>query len=127
MAKRYYLSRIIGDGSSPDNAKRPAVADMGVNWVGEIKEGAEWALVLVNTVDHRPLHRSADVFPLADTPLDIKLNAIQTSEVNRMTAGVQARGFAVTTSNSDGFRDLLRGIGRQLNPNFDENNFDVSE
>lgn len=127
MSKRYYLCDVIGDGSE-ENPLRPAVADMGVNWVGEISEDGTKCLVLVSTVNHGPIMASKKADALPVFPLDAKTNAMNSAAKNALMAAMEKRGFATGyISGADGYREVVRGIGRAINPNFNENNFDVSE
>lgn len=127
MAKRYYLCDVIGDGSA-ESPFRPVIADHGVNYVGEIDAYKTKAFVLVNAVNHTSLINIAGVDALPNFPLDAKINAMQSQAKNGLINAMDRRGFATgLISSADGYRDVIRGIGRELNPNFDENNFDVAE
>lgn len=127
MAKRYYLCDVIGDGTE-FNPFRPAIADEGVNWVGEVSSDNTKALVLVNVSNHSALLSDPQFDSMPDFPLDAKVNSLQSQAKNAMLNAMSKRGFATgLISSADGYRDVIRGIGRELNPNFDENNFDVSE
>lgn len=140
MVKRYYICDIIGDGNgdampSPTTGSfRPAIADLGVSWVGSIPSDPvtghplhKWALVLVNTDNHARLIATPGVDALPDFPLDGKVNAINNMTRSRMDNALSKRGInSAFISNSDGYRDVIRGLGRTLEPSFDENNFDVA-
>lgn len=133
MAKRYYISPIIGDGSI-DNPYRPKVADHGVAWSGAIPTGPDgkpvkpWALVIVAAKNHAPLVADRDLDALPDFPLDGKVSAIQTATKNAMKNKLAARGIATAfIDGTDGYREVIRGVGRMLEPTFDENNFDVAD
>lgn len=132
MAKRYYLTDIIGDGG-PDNPYRPALAEHGVDYVAEIATGPDgrptssWALALVAAPNHTPLLSDQRLDALPAFPLDAKVNALQTQARNRMQQALARRGIAVDVASADGYRDVVRGIGRQLNPAFSEENFDVAD
>lgn len=132
--KRYYICDILGTGD-PEDPFRAAVAELGVNYVAEIKSDpvtglplAPWALVCVATKNHSPLLNRPGLDAMPDFPLDGKVSAIQTATKNAMLERMQARGIDISfVGNADGFRDVIRGVGRLLNDNFNENNFDVSE
>jgi hypothetical protein len=127
MAKRYYVCDVIGDGSE-ENPFRPVVADLGVNWVGEVSADNTRAFVLVNAVNHAAIIAHTRINALPDFPLDGKINAMQTAARNAMNNALTRRGFSVAgIDNADGYRDVIRSVGRSLNPNFNENNFDVAE
>ena len=139
MAKRYYLSNIVGTGDESD-PYRPAVADLGVNWVGSIPTHPEghpdygkpvhtWALVMVAAKDHAAVRTHPGVDSLPDFPLDGKVSAINQATKGLMKAALVRRGLDADAlvDAKDGFRDVIRGIGRALEPVFDENRFDVSD
>lgn len=131
--KRYYLSNIVGTGDDMD-PYRPKVADHGVSWVGVIpsdpvtgKPVSTWALVLVEAINHAALLADGAIDALPVFPLDGKVSAIQTATKNAMVSDLQARGIDTAfIGNADGYRDVIRGIGRTLEPAFDENHFDVA-
>lgn len=129
--KRYYVCDLIGDGSE-ENPFRPAVADFPVSWAGSIVTGDDGrpvhgdCLVIVNTEDHSTLRNAARVTPLPDFPLDGKVSAIQNGTKNAMLSALTARGFDTTAiGNADGYRDALIEIGRQRDPAFNVDKFDV--
>lgn len=126
--KRYYLSKVIGDGTEM-NPLRAAVADYGVNHVAEIQDGKDWCLVTVESKNHSALLEDPNTKALPDVALDIKCASIQKVAIDKMKADVESicKFSSAFIENQDGFRDVIRYIGKQLNPNFDENNFDVSE
>ncbi|MBK5203859.1 MAG: hypothetical protein JJD98_00170 [Polaromonas sp.] len=132
--KQYYLCDIIGDGSE-ENAYRPAVSDHSVSWVGSIPSDpvtghpiSTWALVLVATNNHAKLRNKPGIDALPDFPMDGKVSAINTATKNAMNLVLERRSIPTGLfGNADGYRDVIRGIGRQIDPAFDENNFDVAE
>mgnify|MGYP001585652372 CR=1 FL=1 len=132
MAKRYYLSPVIGDGSE-DNPVRAKVKDYGVSQAPVIPSGPDgmplfnWCLVVVNTVNHAPLLADVAIDALPDVPLDLKVNSIHTSARQAMVSALTKRGIDTSIiTQADGYRDVIRGIGQVLQANFNENNFDVS-
>lgn len=139
MTKRFYVTKIRGDGTE-DNPYRPAVADHGVNWSGSIVTDNDESspnygkplyadcLVVVATDKHAKLKADPDIDALPDYPLDGKVSSINTATKNGMIAALKKRGFSTAdVSSTDGFRDLVQSIGRQRDPAFDVDNFDVSE
>ncbi len=139
MAKRYYICDIIGDGTdsmpTPTTGPyRPSIADLGVSWVGSIPSDPEtgsplhsWTLVLVNTDNHTRVLSAKGVDALPDFPLDGKINAINNVTRNAMLGKLGARGIDTSfIGNADGYREVIRGIGKKLDVAFDENNFDVA-
>jgi hypothetical protein len=134
MAKRYYLADIIGDGSI-DNPYRPAGVD-GLNHVAVFPPqdpntgvySRPHCLVLVNTPNHATLRGRQGVDPLPDFPLDGKVQAVETAARQSAESALNRRGFASGQFTlKDGYREVIRSIGKELDSNFDENNFDVSE
>lgn len=134
--KRYYLSKIIGDGRSPETAFKPKIGLIpGLNYVSEIKSdpvtgspAEQFALCLVAARNHSAILADADNRALPDVPLDVKMNAINASTKSKFVDDLAFFGIDSAFINSaDGFRDSVRYLGKRLNANFDENNFDVSE
>jgi len=130
MAKRYYISPIVGDGSET-NPYRAKVSDHGKPWVGSIPTDAtgkptkDWALVLVDTVNHNTIVKDRTIDNLPDVSLDVKMSAIGSAEKGKMASALAGRGISDATNSSDSYRTLLNGIGRQLDPDFTVDNFDV--
>lgn len=135
--KRYYLCDLIGDGSD-DNPFRPAVADLGVSWAGSIvtddnPNSPTWGrpvygdcLVIVNTDDHAKLRNVQGIDPMPDFPRDGKASGINVTARNAMNLALQRRGFSTLNLNGvDGYGDMLQAIGRQRDPAFDIDKFDV--
>lgn len=131
--KRYYICDVIGD--NLEEAVRPIIANYKVNWVAEIKTdpttglaAIPWAIVKVATNNHNILRNQPGIDPLPDFPLDGKVSAIQTATKNDMISRLVNRGIDTTfITNSDGYRDILRHLGRLLSTNFHEDAFDISE
>ena len=87
-----------------------------------------WALVLVASRDHAAVRNAPGVDSLPDFPLDGKVSSINTVTKNAMLARLTARKISRTfIDNTDGYREVIRGIGRQLEPDFDENKFDIAD
>lgn len=131
--KRFYLCDIIGDGDE-FNPYRPAVADYGVAWVALIPSDQstgrplfDWTLVRVAAPNHSTLVKVCD--PMPDFPMDGKVSGINQATKATMKANIRARmgGTAGWVDNTDGYRDVVRGVGQHLYPQFNENNFDVAE
>ena len=133
--KRYYLCDIIGDGGE-DNPYRPAVADHGVNYApvypSQDPVTGQYArphcLVLVAAPSHTALRGDARIDPLPDFPLDGKVQAIETASRQRAEQALARRGFQSSHfALKDGYREVVRSVGRELQPGFSEDNLDVSE
>jgi len=132
MARRYYVCKIIGDGTET-NPYRPKVADYPVSWVvvlGSNPDGSPkkaWALVLVNTVNHDPLLADNQIFGMPDATLDSTWGALNTPTRNQVTSALQAEGIDTSwIKNATLIREIIRYIGREQEPDFSENNFDVA-
>lgn len=130
--KRYFLSPIIGTGTFGDDY-RPKISDHGVSHVSVIPTGpdgqptSDWALCLVEAVNFAPLLTDPALRALPDFPLDVRLSAMSTTARTAAESAVTHFGVAVETLNfNSGYRELVRSIGRTLEPLFDENNFDVA-
>jgi hypothetical protein len=129
MSRRYYICDLIGTGSDVDPV-RPAVDDLGVNYaiVRAPDPAARWCLVVVATTNHARVAAARGVDALPDVSLDVQANSIDKSKFDSAKAALARRGATVpATAPGDGFRVFLRGIGRQLEPTFDEANFDVAD
>ena len=134
MSKKYYVSDIIGDGSE-ENPFRPAVADHGVAWVGSIQSDPDTGrpiyadcLVLVSAQNHAQLRSDKRITAMPDFALDGKVSAINTTTKNGMLTALQKRGFnTATIGNKDGYREALHDVGKQRDPAFNIDNFDIAE
>ena len=134
MSKRYYISPIVGDGTE-FNPFRPKIADYGVAWAGSIpsdpKTGhptSTWTLVLVNAKNHAALLADGAIDALPDFPLDGKVSSVHTATKKSMVNKMKARGINTSfIAGTGGYREVIRGVGKLLDAQFDENNFDVAE
>ena len=140
--KRYYVCKIIGDGLSPDSAFRPAISDIIDPKTGTlafvhsavmppIVNGAPevpWCLVIAGGQDHKLAESHQDITKIPDFSLDIRLSAMQTATKMSMFNALTDRGIDVSDiSNAEAMRDLIRSLGRKIDPDFSENRFDVIE
>lgn len=140
--KRYYVCKIIGDGIEPETAFRPAIHDIidpqsglrAFDYSAAIATDAQgqpvsnWCLVIAAGRDHRLVANHPDIDALPEYPLDAKISAMHTPTKNQAMAKLQARGINVAKfANADGYRDLIRSIGREHDENFHEDKFDVSD
>lgn len=134
MPKRYYISPIVGDGTE-FNPFRPKVADYGVAWAGSIpsdpvtgRPTSAWALVVVNAKNHAALLADGAIDALPDFPLDGKVRSVHTATKNNMVSKMKKRGIDTAfIAGTGGYREVIRGVGKLLDAQFDENNFDVAE
>ncbi|KAF0218802.1 MAG: hypothetical protein FD174_2585 [Geobacteraceae bacterium] len=87
-----------------------------------------FSLVIVKAVDHAKLIDDVKMHPLPMVDLDMKVSDIHTATKNDMIQQLELLGVNTAfIANSDGYRDVIRGIGRVNNPVFDENKFDINE
>jgi hypothetical protein len=137
MSKRYYLCDIVGDGTR-DNPYRPAVANLtnpGVNYVAVIPSDpatgrplAAWCLVLASTNNHARIQALPAVDTMPDVSLDTQWNSIDKTRSDAAKAALARRGIGPPSiAPGDGYRVFVRGLGRQLQPDFVEDNFDVAD
>ena len=135
MAKRYLLDTIVGTGTREDPYRASVRGLPGINTVMIIPTGPDGrpvrdvCFVRVGGMDLSGAVNKIGVDPLPDFPLDAKLQAMATVTKTMLRSRLTARGFdgAGLTENNDGFRDLVRGVGQSLEPEFDEERFDVQE
>lgn len=136
--KRYYLAEIeqfeFEPGMMAYRCRASAYPDL-------IFEGGEiltdpntgipvnkFALVLVKTRDHARIINDPLMHPLPQVDLDVKVSSIHTATKNTMVAKLQNLGVDTAyIQTTDGYREVIRGLGRINNPDFDENKFDVNE
>jgi hypothetical protein len=106
-----------------------------VSWVGSIQSNLETGrpiyadcLVLVAAQNHAQVRADTRITAMPDFALDGKMSAINTAVKNAMIANLQKRGFDTSTiGNADGYRDALRDMGKQRDPAFKIDNFDLAE
>jgi len=127
MPRRYYLCDVIGAGSRLD-PYRAIVANLGVNHVAVLNAPASAnALVLVNAADHTTLLSHPQLDALPEMSLDAAWSTISLVTRAAVLARLMARGFATgAVVGTAPFREILRSLGRQLRPEFDEALFDVA-
>lgn len=136
--KRYYLAEIeqfeFESGSMAYRCRASAYPDL-------IFEGGEiytdpvtgiptnkFALVLVKSRDHAKLVNDPKMAAMPDVSLDMKVSSIHTPTKNKMINDLKRLGIDTSfIQTTDGYREVIRGIGKINNPDFDENKFDVNE
>lgn len=131
--KRYVISPIVGDGSM-DNPYRAKVQDMVTNCTAEIPTGddgrptSDWCLALVAAPNLGAIIADPEIDLLPDFSKDAKISSMHGPTKTAMLNALQRRGFPKAQFDGvDGFREVLRTVGRRLNPNFHEDSFDVSD
>lgn len=99
----------------------PVDPDTGIPTLG-------WGFALVSSNDMARFKNDKDIDVLPDFPLDAKVGAMHAATKASMRSALVKYGIPTSISdNADGFRDVIRGIGRKVNPNFVEDSFDVTE
>lgn len=137
---RFCVCKVIGDGLSPETAFRPAIDDVidpvtgfrafntSVTLAVDPKTGQplnDWCLVHA-AGNFKLVADNADIDLLPDVALDVKVSEMPTKL--EMGSKLQAREIDTAfISNADGFRDVIRDLGKLHDANFDEKNFDVIE
>lgn len=132
MSKRLYICDIVG---SDSEGYGPAVDSVTSNWSAVIPTGPDgrplhsWCLVIVASKDHTELRNKASIDPLPDFPMDVKVEAMNAATKGQMKAALTKRGLNANAmvDGKDGWREVVRGIGRALDASFDENKFDISD
>jgi len=136
--KRYYLAEIeefeVVPGATGYRCRASAYPDLLFEG-GEIASDPitglplhKFALVLVKSRDHARIINDPKMHPLPDVSLDMKVSSIHTATKNGMVNKLKALGVDTSfIQTTDGYREVIRGIGRINNPAFDENSFDVNE
>lgn len=131
--KRYYISDIIND---PDLGWCvPSMLLAGTRTKAEIPVGPDgqptstWALCHVAAKDHAVLRSDKRIDPLPDFPMDGKVSAVNEQTRSAMKAALNRRGLpaAAIVDGKDGYREVIRAVGRALNPAFSEDSFDVAD
>jgi len=133
MSKRFYICKIVGDGSET-NSYRPKVADYPVKWAGMIPSNPDgtpkygFAFVIAATLDHTQLLADPQIKGIPELSLDAQLSSLTKATRDRLLAYFDAEGIDRTgLTLQSTMRQVLRRIGRHLEPDFSENRFDVSE
>lgn len=136
--KRYYLAEIeqfeFEPGMIGYRCRASAYPDL-IFEGGEIEADPvtgipkhKFTLVLVKSRDHARVLSDPKMHALPDVALDVKVSSIHTPTKTAMINKLKSLGVDTSWINTtDGYREVIRGIGRINNPNFDENAFDVNE
>ena len=123
---RYYLCDVIGDGSE-DNPYRPAVADAtpeeGESHSYVVNEKTGQCLAAVDRVNHAAFSLIEGVDAVPDAAMDTKVGAVNRTVRRNFEGRVTSRGLTKDWRNQDAIRTAIRSIGRQIDPNFHEDNF----
>lgn len=140
MARRYYVSDIVGTGTDEDPYEPRAVrvarlAGIPIRAVHEIATDPvtghptrNWAFSRLAAQAHATLIAAAGVDALPDLTLDALLSSLTNAQLTVIRNRLEARG--IDTSQLTGqraFRFLVRLLGRLQNAAFEEDNFDTSD
>lgn len=135
--KRWVISKIVLDDVSGESVYRMAIQRYpDFSYVfGEIPTDPEtgiptkeFGFALVASDDMHRFADDPDVYVLPDFPLDAKVGAMHAATKTKMRSYLAKYGIPTSIAdNADGFRDVIRGIGQIINPNFIEDSFDVNE
>lgn len=138
MAKRWIISNIVAD-QDPDLGTfyRMAIQRYpNLHYAfGEIPSDPVTGLptktfgfALVASADMARFKDDPEIDVLPDFPLDGKIAAMHGPTKTALKAMLTKHGIASSyADNADGFRDVIRAIGKEINTTFVEDSFDVSE
>lgn len=83
-----------------------------------------WGFCVIEVANHLPLLADSELAVLPEFPLDGRVSALTPGAVNVLKSGMGR--FSIATSlvdNATGWREVVRGLGRLLDPDFNENDF----
>jgi hypothetical protein len=132
MARRYFLTD-METGSNPDLGDYRQPKLMAQAWPDQTSvtylahKTEPWALVVVCHAIAVPPVSPALADALPDFPHDAKVSAMHAATKAAMVSAMTKRGIPsdIVTS-ADGYRDVIRGIGRRIDPAFHEDTFGLS-
>lgn len=131
MASRYYLCDVVGDGTE-DNPYRAALEDEpGIDGIATvIASGPDgrpvypYALCVVESDDHQRLRNRKNVDVLPEVSLDNRMSAVSQVARARLDNAISRRNIPTTGLQvAEGYRDVIRLLGRRLDPAFDPDAF----
>lgn len=133
MSRRYYLTPIVGSGTFADPYR--AKAEQYGNCSTVIPTGADgrplfaWALCVVASPDHAAPRADAALTPFpAAVSLDTLWSSFSNQQRNRVTTFLANQGVSTASLTAGStVRDVLRLVGRALDPSFAESALGVGE
>lgn len=141
--KRYYVCKVYGNGDldAPNTpttgAYRPALADIidpatgmkAFGFTAQISPGQHpWCLVIAGGNKHGLVNNHPDIDPLPAYAMDVRLSAMHTPTKVMMMNKLSARGIDTGQfANADGFRDIVRALGKAHGAAFNEDDFDTTD
>jgi hypothetical protein len=137
MARRYYISPIIGTGAWGD-PYRAALADSLTESGAAISvliptDAAgtpkfNFALCIVGAANHAVLQAVAAIDSMPDITLDSQLSVLTTAQKNALLNFATKRGISTAgLTNASTFRQVLERIGKFLDIDFNALNFSCSD
>lgn len=131
LVRRWYLVPVAGTGTSDDPYRAETLGRGGSALLPSHPEGHprhghpryDLALVLVSSDDHGPLEADPQIYPVADLiDLDVPVGELDVTKHAWIERITEARQVA-----ADGLaRDVVRRLGQQLEPDFNEENYWVT-
>lgn len=141
MARRYVICPVVGSGTREDPYRAAVAGLSGVNVSAMIPTGPDgrplyrYCLCLIAFRDLGQVQTTPDTYVLPDFPLDAAMNAM--SSGTRQGMGSRLRAIDLNGagrrldvdfySPSDSWRDVVNGLGQQIEPVFDAERFGVAE
>jgi hypothetical protein len=125
MAKRFYISKVIGDGTE-ENPFRPKVADYPVTWMGMFSHPAvrAWALVKVDAVDHADLIADTQIRPIPEGSLDKTVGSLPAAVKKKLNDYLTENGIDTSwVKNTMTIREVVRNLGQMHDSRFEETKF----
>lgn len=144
MAKRYFISPIIGDGTF-GNSFRASVQDVaGVESIALIpthtsgpdigKPVYNFAFCRVGVVNLNSVMQVSNSYTFPDFPLDSQMSSMESEVRTGMVQSVEAydldgNGLHLVAdhADTDSYRQVIAAIAQQIEPAFNINTFDVAE
>lgn len=136
MSLRYALTSIVGTGTDIDDPLRsrvyvyaPIVMFNAVQVINTAPTvGLPRALVLIASTSHGTFTADPDISYLPDLTLDAKVSTLSIEAIASLNATLAKWGIPVNSVNgSEGYRQVIDTLGRQLDPMFDSLAFNVSD
>jgi hypothetical protein len=137
VSKRYYITPIIGSGveGDPYRAKvsehsiRAHAVLIPTHPEGHPQYGHpvhDWGLAIVDSDDHTSVLADPDIDALPGIGKEDDIRPIPRTLRQELSARLSAYGIQFDTERAGvRMRDLVRAVGRTLDPNFDEDRMDV--
>lgn len=122
MAKKYYLSPVVGTGSE-DDPVRLKVADYYGNHTAVLSSSG-WGIALVSDHDHSASLGDPDVHPFPDVPLDTLISDLPAETVARIDAFLV--GYGISTAGAT-LRSVLVDFSTLMDGNFELSRFGVGD